>query len=214
MLEVSEICSTILNYWMLSEFGIHIQESNTASSKDIGIVSVDLEMWERDHTKNLEIGASFVAAVDLLDFSKFNTMHYVNTSNLHLQNHLKDLDQRDNFAFGDSILLATDDLRAEMEERMQSFIASYKITYLIGHSIHGDIAWLRQMGFTFMDSMKVIDIARVERWISNPTPYNVMSMEKIIQKLELSAESLHNAGNDARYGLEVLSRLAGIVASS
>lgn len=59
-----------------------------------------------------------------------------------------------------------------------------------------------------MDDWKILDVAKVYRWLAKPENYNKnIGMEEILLGLGIESAHLHNAGNDASYGLDVLRKL-------
>lgn len=175
--------------------------------EETGLLAIDLEMWERDHSINLEIGLSFTTAREVFNPTNFRTQHYINLTYMHLNNASKDLDQRDNFQFGTSEFVTDDDVVARIEAEVERLTYRCQRVYIIGHSINVNIAWLRGMGFTFMDAMTPLDIGKVYRWIVAPVPYNLFSMAKMLRGLGIPHKCLHNAGNDARHTLNVLAAM-------
>lgn len=84
---------------------------------------------------------------------------------------------------------------------------------LIGHGIPNDISHLRELGTTLFDKteagpaiLETIDTAELFRvWKRETQP---RSLASILEDFGIIAWNLHNAGNDARYVMEVIVRLA------
>lgn len=81
-----------------------------------------------------------------------------------------------------------------------------KTNVLVGCALTNELSTLEKMAFNLSPIKHYIDIQVEDRSIRGNNHHG--SLRKICEKLSLSVENLHNAGNDARYTLECLLRLA------
>lgn len=94
-------------------------DSALGQSLDEGdMLSMDLEMWEDNHSINLEIGLSFVPAAHILDPTQYTTHHFINSTYTDRGDSRKNLDQRENFRFGQSVLVPHDETVALVEAQV------------------------------------------------------------------------------------------------
>lgn len=173
----------------------------------MGFLSIDVEQYERDHSIPLEVGISFATPTDLCD-GIITSHHLINADQLHLRNGQYCADNRDNFDFGTSEWVGSCRLPVRVNELVDEYKDREETTYLIGHTIHSDIKWLRDMGVDIDSSVVQVDLGRVYRALSSPLHYtNIVGMERMMQFLKISYHHLHNGGNDSRYNLEVLHQM-------
>lgn len=169
----------------------------------MGYLSIDVEQYEWDHSVTLEVGVSFATATALGD-RIIKSHHLVVLDHLHLRNGRFCADNRDNFDFGTSEFVHSRSLPVRVNELVNAYRNSEEATYLVGHTIHSDIKWLREMGVTIDSSVVGIDISRVYRALSSPQQYtNIVRMQRMMECLKVPHKHLHNGGNDAHYNLEV-----------
>lgn len=173
-------------------------------------ISVDVEMWERDHSKILEVG---LCGWEFLGFggSRLTCHHLIVADNLHLENGLHCPDHRDKFRpeFGRSETVSGDELSTRMSQLVQQLNVASTPVIWVGHSIHGDLKWLREQGIeTAAGSEQQCDIGRAWRALRHAGSYHDMvGMEQMMKEMGLEATWLHNGGNDAVYNIMALLKM-------
>ncbi|KAJ3417177.1 hypothetical protein HDV05_006383 [Chytridiales sp. JEL 0842] len=130
-------------------------------------VSVDVEAYERNNAKLLEIGWTLYER-PTLNSDTPNVLvarHFLVEENLHLKNQKYVPDHRYQFAFGVTEVKPMDQILKELEADLRSFSVSKYLakdaqrssspaarkTVLVGHGIEGDIKWLREAGLSLVN---------------------------------------------------------------
>ncbi|KAI9785065.1 MAG: hypothetical protein M1816_000535 [Peltula sp. TS41687] len=210
-------------------------------------VAIDLEAYERDHSKITEIGISTLDSDDLFAeapgedgrnwISSIRGRHLRIRENAYLRNIDFKPGDPDRFEFGTSEWISIQHVSdilasaffvgrnasitptnpADPGEGSSAnpppplaspFNDTYKVV-LVGHSVDGDIAFLKTLGFDVLaiDTLQdVIDVAEVDRVMKQLT--QPRSLGSIIYDLGITGWNLHNAGNDAMYTMQAMVRLA------
>ncbi|KAG0309892.1 hypothetical protein BGZ98_003435 [Dissophora globulifera] len=164
-----------------------------AASSGMWFISVDIESYERDHSKILEIGWSVWDSL----INKFVDRHYAISDYRHLQNGRYVADRRDRFMFGetvwatleDSIAAFQDDLETAAKRNEQGLFA------LIAHDMSSDETYLRKMGVEFPRGMIKFDTLLLNAARSGDS--NKTGLGRLLDQLEIENYSLHNAGMDS-----------------
>lgn len=189
---------------------VHRQQGlhHSPSYHDIGLVSIDLEQWERSPDNiNLEIGIAATSAADFLNRKSYQVSHIINKSHLHLVNQMPGYDKRYDFNYGNSIFADNDEIVDVVEKQIRQYMGAFRRIFVVGHSITGDIQWLQRMNITIINDMIPLDIAKVFRRVVSPVPYNLFGQSKMARALGIETEDAHNAGNDAYVALAIASVL-------
>ena len=169
--------------------------------KQKNVLCIDIEMYEDDHGKVLEIGLT-----DLKDKSGMDTVHYIVSEHLHLNNGRYVPDHRDDFMFGTSRILSEKQIA---EHLMASLKAS---SILIAHGIGGDVNVLsrffreqgRETEFTaLLSSLECVDSCRFTKLLCQRVK-SEHSVKRALKELSIPFDNLHNAGNDAAYTVQLL----------
>ncbi|KAF9146472.1 hypothetical protein BG015_011587 [Linnemannia schmuckeri] len=179
----------------------------TPSPQDGGMwfISVDIESHEYNHDRILEIGWSIWDS----GVHKFMDKHYAISDYSHYKNGKFVADRRDLFQFGKTVW-----------ENLQGSIAAFQQDLekaarrnehgrfvLIAHDMTSDMKYLSGMGVTFPEGM--IQFDTVEMNAARVGDSNIKTgLGKLLDELGIENYSLHNAGNDAHYTLELFLWLA------
>ncbi|KAJ3322172.1 hypothetical protein HDU76_013936, partial [Blyttiomyces sp. JEL0837] len=138
-----------------------VRKKGKAAVEDCYFVSVDVEAYEHDHDKILEIGWI------LYDPSHSNvliTKHYVVSENKDVKNGRYVPDNRDKFGFGQTETKSLDEIIVELKASLRwGSLASAGVVgrdvsskprplVLVGHAVSGDIQWLRDCGVHFLST--------------------------------------------------------------
>ncbi|KAF9181149.1 hypothetical protein BGZ51_005654 [Haplosporangium sp. Z 767] len=163
----------------------------SAAMSEMWFISVDIESFEFDHSRILEIGWSIWVPSE----KKYVDKHYAISDFRHLKNGKYVADRRDRFMFGEtvwatlkeSIVAFQDTLETAAGRNAQGMFA------LIAHDMSSDEGYLRKMGVQFPNGMIKFDTvnmnaARVED--SNCKT----GLGKLLDELDIENFCLHNAG--------------------
>lgn len=186
------------------------------------LVSVDVECNERCHSQVTEVGIS------TLDMSRLSSVPpgenaaqwtaQIQSRHLrvrefgHIINHDFVPGCPGNFEFGTSEWVSLDDLAATVQAGLTPTCdagGEPRAVVVVGHNPSMDLAYLREMGAPVeVRSNGVIDIVdTAETWRIMRGEASPRSLGAILVELEMPGWHLHNAGNDARYTMEVLIRM-------
>ncbi|KAG0004582.1 hypothetical protein BGZ65_000106 [Modicella reniformis] len=135
----------------------------SAATFGMWFISVDIESYERDHSRILEIGWSIWDSRE----HKIADKHYAISDYQHLKNGKYVPDRRDRFSFGQTV----------------------------------DEGYLRQMGIVFPETMIKFDTLNLN--VGRTGNATKTGLGKLLDELEIENYSLHNAGNDAHYTMEL-----------
>lgn len=110
-------------------------------------ISLDVEAFERNQTKVLEIGWIFFDSH--IGPQNLSARHFVVKENLHLKNGKYVPDHRFEFGFGRTETLHLREIIAQLCADLSTEGSDgdeERVNVLIGHAIQGDIKWLRECG--------------------------------------------------------------------
>ena len=162
------------------------------------LLSVDVEVLERDHQILLEIGLSLVVwRGELGTAANPESYHYIVEDNIDCRNGNRVPDQRDAFLFGTSSHIALSSLRVILDNALSD--VTTPIT-LIAHTPQLDLEMLSKYSSLPVSQISLCDVADAFRWITQD--HYAYSLSRIMECLGLRSELCHNAGNDARYTLD------------
>jgi len=165
--------------------------SSSTPAPAMWFVSVDIESYEVDHSKILEIGWSVWDS----GLNVFQDKHYAVQEYRHLKNGKWVADRRDRFMFGETVWAPLnectkafqDDLERATECNDRGWFA------LIAHDMGSDERYLRQMGVNFPKEMiqfdtKDMNAARVQ------SAHDSTKLETVLDEMDIENYCLHNAG--------------------
>lgn len=201
---------------------------------------MDAEAFEFDTDVVTEIGISVYDPRENMYSSIPVTRNYhiIISEALTVRNTKYVCDSKDCYQMGESLVLSLN----ECVEFVQSLVNYYMIPKtvedqswsraFVGHNVHGDITWLKQMGIhipTVGDKVDNLDyqLQKTNNRAGGPTkePIFVLDTEKlyrftygnkggslgkVLRLLRIPHAFLHNAGNDAYHTLQLLLRLCDI----
>jgi hypothetical protein len=172
--------------------------------KQKNALCVDIEMFEDDHAKVLEFGLT-----NLSDKTGLSTVHYIVSENLHLANGRYVPDNRENFAFGKSRVLPKNEIARQL------MLVLKTATSLVAHGVSGDVSVLtrffreQSMGKEcagLFSSLECIDSSRFTKLLCEKGK-SQFSVKRSLEAMKIPFKSLHNAGNDAAYTVQILHAL-------
>jgi hypothetical protein len=174
------------------------------------LLSIDIEMWEKGCRDMLEIGIAHASPPSNGKVSAkeekngIGSDHYIIEDNLHLKNGEQVPDNRDKFQYGISEEIALAEVSKVMKEHVKVIAADSDRIVLVGHSVHGDVAWLQNIGVD-LKGMEMLDV--VEVWKAKSKLQHNTSLEKMLVQYGLAVDFLHNGGDDAYLTLQLLLEL-------
>ncbi|GES58576.1 hypothetical protein ATEIFO6365_0004072700 [Aspergillus terreus] len=195
-------------------------------------VCVDVEANERRHSQVTEVGISMLDTKDLVDVAPGEqasqwrkhiwSRHLRVSEHRHVVNRIYLAGCPERFDFGESEFVYERDLGAAVLAAFQprtvhetgSPVGTDEPRHLVlvGHNIAMDMQYLREMGVHIDQKpagtagfIDVVDTADFFRMLRREETHR--SLAKVLHELEMTGWNLHNAGNDARYTLEVMVRL-------
>ncbi|KAG0025071.1 hypothetical protein BGZ82_010230 [Podila clonocystis] len=163
-------------------------------------ISVDIESYEQDHALILEIGWSTWDT----GLNKFADRHFAVLDYKHLSNGRYVADRRDRFLFGETTWASLKDCITAFQEDLELAAQqnSQGSVVLIAHDMSSDENYLRRMGVDFPPGMIKFDT--VEMNSARVSDSNIKTgLGKLLDEVGIENYSLHNAGNDAHYTLEL-----------
>ncbi|KAG1680358.1 hypothetical protein FOA52_015448 [Chlamydomonas sp. UWO 241] len=187
-------------------------------------VCVDLEWWEQDPSKLLEIGWSTWDSVSGAVTSK----HWICEENLATNNGRYVPNHKHDFRFGTSIVgpskAGARALQADMDPgtwvaRWQAEGATASTQpqpriALLGHGMSGDLKLLDVMGVLIPPGTELIDTNCLAWGLLGGKQVQV-SLRNMLGWLEVEGVTkLHNAGNDAHFTLQAALRMAKLAAAA
>lgn len=167
-------------------------------------VSIDIEAYENDQMCVLEIGLAVKIEPVLIYYrlhpserlvppTSYEYRHLIIQEHVHLHNGFYVADNRDNFLFGDSEVVASIEA-ARIVDTVCSQASS-----VVFHTANRDMDWLDSIvGVNTTTLPHVIDTQDLARELDAP-----LGLGKLVAYLGLTCRCLHNAGNDAFYTLQV-----------
>jgi hypothetical protein len=157
-------------------------------------MTIDVEVWERDHTRVLEVGWSIYDSCKELHLD----VHCAVKEFAHLRNGRYVPDHRNNFLFGTTkwctLKEAVEDLQKDLDDDPHTPLV------LIGHDLKEDVKYVTEVGIKLPPT--VIKYDTTELWLSKGHAQK-MNLGKVLETMGLESFCLHNAGNDAHYTMEV-----------
>ncbi|GAB1203439.1 hypothetical protein APSETT445_002074 [Aspergillus pseudonomiae] len=187
-------------------------------------ISIDVESNEHYHKQITEVGISTLDTLDLVGMSPAEDgAHWrdrIKSRHLRVQEYAHHVNQHfvagcpGNFDFGTSEWVSANDLGATVQDAFQVSSSSSptrapRHLILVGHAINSDIQYLRQIGVRmerkpegtagFIGTVDTAEFFRIIR--GEPT---TRKLADILQEFNMTGWHLHNAGNDARYTMEVM----------
>jgi hypothetical protein len=173
--------------------------------EDATVFSIDLEMYEDDSSKILEVGLAWVRLRDGFKSDQFNYEHFIIEEHIDLRNGFrrgceKLKGQTWQFRFGASKLVSLEECAVLMGSHFQNASEEGDI-FLTGHSVDGDMNWLSSLNLA-LPSMEIVDVAAICQW--REQRHDKKSLQKMLEDAQIKHSNLHNAGNDAAYTLLLL----------
>ncbi|KAG0279879.1 hypothetical protein BGZ95_011982 [Linnemannia exigua] len=173
----------------------------------IWFISVDIEAYESKQDLILEIGWSICDPSSGKD--TFIDNHYAISDYRHLVNK-KFVDSRpDMFGFGETVWANLQDAIAAFQQDLEKAASRNKDErfVLIAHDMASDMKYLSGMGVVFPKGMVQFDTqemnaARVGNGACK------MGLGSLLDEVNIENYSLHNAGNDAHYTMQLFLWLA------
>ncbi|OOF99875.1 hypothetical protein ASPCADRAFT_138772 [Aspergillus carbonarius ITEM 5010] len=175
-------------------------------------VSIDIESNERCHTQITEIGVSTLDMLRLVGIppgekgeqwrSRIQSRHLRVKEYGHIVNHEFVAGCPGMFQFGESEWVLQQDLGDVVRLCLQLGDAMSRRLVLVGHSLSSDLKYLNQIGVDVEGFHDRVDTAEMFRMLRGEA--SVRSLGGVLVDLGMMGWYLHNAGNDARYTMEVL----------
>ena len=175
----------------------------TGTNPPIGFVALDVEAYEADTTKVLEVGIACASGVDVFDVGEEVVTHLVVADHLDLHNGRFVPDHRAHLNFGRAETVPLDGLAEKIRETLHTIRQQVSALYVVGHSIQHDIDWLKTLGIDVQ--MEGCDIAKA--WQAREGAVHLTSLAHMLDGLKIEYSNLHNAANDAVYTLRVFKRM-------
>lgn len=168
-----------------------------SSNPNARAMAFDIETYENDHSKILEIG--FVITSLASPEGNEETYHFIIKENLHMVNRDYVPDNREKFSFGDSEHMSL----AEATKKFSQYI--WNVDVLVTHSGGHDKEYLESNGMSLegkpMFDTQLLGLAL----LTDENFLNVFGLKRLMGDLKISYDEdiLHNAGNDAHYTMQV-----------
>lgn len=166
-------------------------QESVAASSGMWFISVDIESFEFEHSKILEIGWSIWDS----GVHKFMDKHYAILEYRHLKNGKYVPDKRDRFMFGETVWAGLQDSIAAFQEDLETAAKrnSEGLFVLIAHDMASDEGYLRKMGVEFPRGMIKFDTVELNG--ARVGDSNVKTgLGKLLDEVEIENYCLHNAG--------------------
>ncbi|KJK65073.1 exonuclease domain in DNA-polymerase alpha and epsilon chain ribonuclease T and other exonuclease [Aspergillus parasiticus SU-1] len=187
-------------------------------------ICIDVESNEYHHKQITEVGISILDTLDLVGMSPAEDgAHWrakIQSRHLRVEEYAHHVNQHfvagcpGNFDFGASEWVSANDLGAAVQNAFQipsssSSTHAPRHLILVGHAVSSDVQYLRQIGVRmerkpegtagFIGMVDTAEFFRIIR--GEPT---TRKLADILQEFNMTGWHLHNAGNDARYTMEVM----------
>lgn len=153
-------------------------------------VALDFEAFERNQKKVTEIGFS------IFENNKFTHHHYIIKENIKCLNGKFVPNNKFNFAFGESEVLALEEAFSRLGDVLVD------TDYLIGHGVSNELKWLRHNDVKLHNKIKLIDTGKLGGGIMQVGKR--ASLTRVLDFLGVDHNFLHNAGNDSFYTMKAL----------
>lgn len=203
-------------------------KGTSKDTEDVVFICIDCEAYERAQHLITEIGVSVLDPKALKDidpgsdgsawFGAIRHAHLRPNEYKHLVNKafVKGCPDKFNFGKTDFIKLADAgkilqrifanpgriheacDIDVELSSKTNTKIV------LVGHALAGDTKYLRRVGFSPNNVVAHMDTQKLARASKKDSP----GLKRLLLALDINAQNLHNAGNDAAYTMQALVGLA------
>lgn len=205
-----------------------LAEGISKDLEDAVFICIDCEAYERAQDLITEIGVSVLDPKALKDtdpgadgsawFDKIKHVHLRPHEYKHLVNRAFVIGCPDKFNFGETAFIKLADagkilrrifddperihqacdLGVEFRPREKAKVV------LVGHALGGDTKYLRRVGFSPKNVVAHVDTQKLARASKKDSP----GLKRLLIALDIDAQNLHNAGNDAAYTMQALIGLA------
>lgn len=172
------------------------------------IISVDVEWHECSRNKMLEFGLAWTHLLNnRVEEAKISVHHLIVQDNYDIRNGKWVPDNKDNFRFGTSERVSLADVPERLHDIMMSVARRSGRVYLIGHSVHADIAVLNSLGFVdpIAGKLAICDIAKAFQ--ARYRHKSITGLSKLLDYYGIEFDHLHNAANDAFFTLLLCLRM-------
>jgi hypothetical protein len=179
------------------------------STQSAVFFAIDVEKNESGD-EILEVGISWVDAVDVWNDNSIKSRHLVVKEHRHIRNGRHVPDAKDRFVYGASEALSLREIIRVMKVMVDGFRHEYDDVFLIGHSLQNDILWLKRAGIDLGDMVSATcDLAAVDQ-AERGSMYR-RKLEVLAAECGIGCDVPHNAGNDAVYTLQLaLAKMASL----
>ncbi|KAF9206226.1 HIR complex subunit, partial [Haplosporangium sp. Z 27] len=161
----------------------------SAASTGMWFIAVDIESYERDHSRILEIGWTILDS----GINKLVDRHYAISDFQHLKNGKFVANRRDLFQFGDTVWAPLKESIAAFQRDLDT--ASKRnaegLFALIAHDMTSDETYLKGMGVVFPEGMIKFDTLNLNCARVGDTVKT--GLGKLLDELNIENYSLHNA---------------------
>ncbi|RLA84430.1 MAG: hypothetical protein DRG78_01530 [Epsilonproteobacteria bacterium] len=175
-------------------------EDIVLNSKKLIFVSFDIEAFEFDQRKLTEVGISIYRD------GKCSTQHIIINENIKYCNKKRVPNNKFNFSFGNSIKKSTFEAMSMLSKVL------HKADYIVGHGVSNDFNYIERETkskkynhikmssnlFNIIDTQDIFNMIR-----SNKKKTSQASADSLFYLYGVQFKFLHNAGNDARYTMEL-----------
>lgn len=185
---------------------------NKVNSQKCSLFSVDIEAFERQTKLVTEIGISIydpILNLNSINPNPINLHIIIKYKNKLLLNGKFIQDHHDRYLCGNSIVMEKENAAKFIQILVNYyFIERPKLgfeTAIVGHSVSGDISWLKSMNINLPTNPLILDTFNIYS-----TSYKYSSgknLGMILRRLNIPHSFLHNAGNDSFFTLMVLLKL-------
>lgn len=160
------------------------------------LLSLDIEKFERQQSKITEIGLSIFGIG-----GEPKNIHYIVEENIQYKNKKFVPDNRENFMFGESIVMSIEDIKKELHTII------HNVDYIVGQAVSGDLTDLRSYWDMRISNVSVLDTQKLYMYMHDRRTGIKCGLISICEYFGIETEYLHNAGNDAKYTADVFKRL-------
>lgn len=187
------------------EFDAAIAQLHGAGCAIERFVALDIEAYELAQRKLTEVG---VAVYDRR-LEWLEAHHIVVREHRRLRNRRFAPDARDEFAFGESVRMSSDEAMAFVTEQLAA-----PRTALVGHALLNDLRFLRRAKLSssrsrvdeaLLDALPKYDLQRLYQ--ARERTERQAKLADICAALGVAEQTMHNAGNDAALTLTAFLRL-------
>lgn len=182
---------------ILHDAGEELAKLQQLAEQDVHLIAVDVEAYEKDKNVILEIG---MASVYLPTSDIITCEHLVVEDNLDVRNGSFVPDHKDHYNFGQSVKVPAESIGSVVSKWVAALPTEGAMSVLVGHSLNGDLRWLEGMGIQF-DCGHTCDVAMVQQALTQD--HERVKLERLAEMYGVDGTNWHNAGNDARYTLEL-----------